>query len=117
MAHIPFPHRAIWKNDADRKSGLAVGGDIENVFSSRILFRIRQRRALPYKVILVNVALAAGIGLHSTNGHGNTRCRPTRMSRVLCRELRRRHDELRPSVDRLDAVWTRGADAHQLSSA
>src|ERR1700682_3857708 len=69
MAHIPLPYHLVQQEDADSKSGFAVGGDVENVLRSRIIARRRQGRALPHEVVLVHIALAAGVGFHATYGH------------------------------------------------
>src|ERR1700682_6421679 len=91
MAHIPLPYHLVQQEDADSKSGFAVGGDVENVLRSRIIARRRQGRALPHEVVLVHIALAASVGFHATYGHWEILIPPGIVSERCSRAKSRAH--------------------------
>ena len=80
----PLGNRYFREEDADSKSQLAVGGDIENKFGSGSFGVVPQGGALADKVILIDVSLGAGIGLQATDCHR----RHYEPSALVCRRPR-----------------------------
>jgi hypothetical protein len=65
----PLRRSFFCQKDADCKSGLSVRGYIKNKLGRGTLGQASHRRALPHKIILVDVSLPTGVGLHAANGH------------------------------------------------
>src|SRR5471030_1702174 len=68
MGGVPGLGRGFGEKDADGVGELTVGGDVEDVFGGRGLGFPGQRGALADEIVLVRVALRAGVGLHAANG-------------------------------------------------
>ena len=71
MSLLPGFCGFLEQENADSVGELAVRGDVENVLRGRSLGIAGEGRALADKIVLVDVAWGAGVGLHATNGHGD----------------------------------------------
>src|SRR5581483_632281 len=65
----PDTHDFIGQEEAYRKCGFAIRSDVEDVFARRTIRIRRNRPSFADEIVLIHVALFAGVSLHASESH------------------------------------------------